>query len=66
MLEEEAKMMPCPLNLVSVYKVQVRQFILWLLIINNQVVDGSTRHPSIVEREDFDAVTDFLETVVRK
>ena len=31
----------------------------------SEVVDGSTRHPSIVEQEDFDVVTDFLETVVR-
>ena len=25
MLEEEAKMIPCPLNLLPIYKVQVRQ-----------------------------------------
>jgi len=52
MLEEEAKMTPCPPNLLPIYKVQV--------------VDGSTRHTSIVEKEDFDVVTDFLETLMRE
>ena len=74
MLEEEAKMTPCPPNLLPIYKVQVSQFYasainsfkLALLIMKNQVVDGSTRHTSIVEKEDFDVVTDFLETLVRK
>ena len=30
-----------------------------------QVVNGSTRHPSIVEQEDFDVVANFLETWVK-
>ena len=66
MLEEEAKMTPCPPNLFPIYKVQVRQVLFCSSCNTAQVVDGSTRHPSIVEQEDFDIVTDFLETVVRK
>jgi len=51
MLEEEAKMEPCPPEVLSSYKVQV--------------VNGSILHPSFVEQQDYAVVAEFLENMMR-
>jgi len=51
MLEEEAKMEPCPPAVLSSYKVQV--------------VNGSILHPSFVEQQDYAVVAEFLENMMR-
>jgi len=51
MLEEEAKLEPCPPEVLSSYKVQV--------------VNGSILHPSFVEQQDYAVVAEFLENMMR-
>jgi len=51
MLEEEAKMEPCPPAVLSNYKVQV--------------VNGSILRPSFVEQQDYAVVAEFLESMMR-
>jgi len=51
MLEEEAKLEPCPPEVLSSYKVQV--------------VNGSVLHPSFVEQQDYAVVAEFLENMMR-